>query len=164
MDKKKIVIGTRRWLGEDWWHVDADPAPLSGGHRVETVCDARSIPLPSGCAELVYSQECLEHFPWKDGPAVLAEWCRLVGPGGVIHIEVPDLLAACQQVLQTDTLEMDRRIQQIIFGGQSNSFDFHYMGWTPRMLEAELENLGFRVFEIQRGWEAGWLTVKGKRL
>lgn len=164
----RVVIGTRHWLGPEWTHVDADPTPLTdkdgrGSWPVDVVSDARKIDLPDGCAELVYSQECLEHFPWKDVPAVMAEWCRLVAPGGRIRIEVPDFLAACRQVLETDTLEMDRAIQQIIFGGQVNQFDFHYTGLTPRMLTDDLERLGFQVVDVLRGWEHGWLLVEGQR-
>lgn len=163
----KVVIGTRRWLGADWTHVDADSSPLHGEdgrrHPVDVVCDARRVELPDHCAELVYSQECLEHFPWGEAPKVLHEWCRLVAPGGLIRVEVPDFLAACRQVLETDTLEMDRAIQQIIFGGQANEFDYHYMGWTPRMLADELGRAGLEVEKTLRGWEHGWLLAEARR-
>lgn len=163
----KIVIGTRHWLGPEWHHVDIDPTPLVAKdgtqHPVDTVADARSIPLPDGCAELVYSQEAIEHFPWAEYPKVLAEWARLVGSGGSLRIECPDFLAACQQVLSGDSLEMDRAIQQIIFGGQANAHDFHYTGLTPRMLSDDMEQLGLVVTDVRRGWEHGWLLVEGMR-
>lgn len=163
-----IVIGTRHWLGPDWTHVDADPAPLtdvatSRTYPVDVVCDARNIKLPAGCAELVYSQECLEHFPWGEYFDVLAHWARLVAPGGKLRIEVPDFLAACQQVITVDTLEMDRAIQQIIFGGQVNKYDYHYSGHTHRTLPADFERLGFTVTDVKRGFEHGWLLVEGTR-
>lgn len=163
----RIVIGTRRWLGPDWCHVDADPAPLidsaGKGHPVDVVCDARAIPLPTGCAEQVYSQECLEHFPWGEYRNVLAEWARLVGAGGELCVEVPDFLAACRQVLDTDTSECDRAIQQIIFGGQVNRFDYHFVGLTPRMLTDDFEQAGLTVLKVTRGWECGYLRVEGRR-
>jgi ubiquinone/menaquinone biosynthesis C-methylase UbiE len=163
----KVVIGTRRWLGPGWCHVDIDPSPLRGDdgklHPVDVVSDARNVQLPSGCAELVYSQECLEHFPWADYPKVLAEWARLVANGGRLRVEVPDFLAACRQVLETDTLEMDQAIQQIIFGGQSNQFDYHFAGLTPRILSAEMERCGLHVVDVRRGWEHGHLLVEGER-
>lgn len=164
----KVVIGTRRWLGPEWTHVDADSTPLIDEHGkrkpVDVVCDARKIVLPDGCADFVYSQECLEHFPHSEYRGVLAEWCRLVKVGGSIRIEVPDFLAACRQVLDTDTLEMDRAIQQIIFGGQANKWDFHFTGLTPRMLEDDLVEFGFQVTSIKRGWEAGYLQVDAMRV
>lgn len=163
----KIVIGTRTWLGEDWTHVDIDKRPLTAAdgsrHPVDVVADARKTGLPDRCAELVYSQECLEHFSRADYPKVLREWARLVAPGGRLRVEVPDFLAACNQVLTTDTLEMDRAIQQIIYGGQVNEWDFHYSGHTPRTLSADMEALGLTVVDVKRGWEHGWLLVEGER-
>jgi len=167
-DGMNVVIGTRTWLGPEWTHVDAQAAPLqdpNGGpsHRPEVVCDARKIKLNTHCADLVYSQECLEHFPRKEYPKVLKEWSRLVKPGGRIWIEVPDFLACCQQVLSYDTLEMDRAIQQLFYGGQVNEWDFHYNGFTPRIFEEDFERLGFDVVSIKRGAEAGYLQAVGRK-
>lgn len=163
----KIVVGTRRYLGTDWTHVDADPHPLVDPqgilHPVDVVCDARAVDLPDHCAELVYSQECLEHFPWAEAPKVLAEWARLVAPGGTLRIEVPDFLAACNQALSTDTEEMDFAIQQIIFGGQINQYDFHYTGLTPRMLTRWMTEQGLVIVSVERGFEVGYLRVVGTR-
>lgn len=164
---KNVVIGTRTWLGPEWTHVDIDPTPLRGSdgrsHEVEVVADASSIPLPSGCADLVYSQECLEHFSWRVYFSVLKEWARLVKAGGRIVVEVPDFLAACQQVLNVDSLEMDRGIQQIIFGGQDNEWDYHYVGHTPRTMMDDFARLGLSVTTVGRGWEVGYLRVEGIR-
>lgn len=163
----KIVIGTRRWLGAGWTHVDADPTPLrdeqGGSHPVDVVSDARHINLPNGCAEHVYSQEMIEHVPWAEYPLYLKEWARLLAPDGMLVVETPDFLAACKQVLENDTLEMDRAIQQIIFGGQANQYDFHMTGLTPRMLADDFTKLGLQVIEIGRGWEVGYLRVVGQR-
>lgn len=166
-DGESVVIGTRTWLGPEWTHVDVDPRPLSspegGRYPVDVVADASSIPLPDGFAALVYSQECLEHFSWRTYKDVLREWARLVAPQGKLIVEVPDFLAACQQVLSIDTLDMDRAIQQIIFGGQQNEWDFHYMGHTHRTLAADFEELGLEVTDVGRGWEVGYLRVTGVR-
>lgn len=164
----KVVIGTRTYLGSDWTHVDIDERPLKDPetgrtYPVDVVCDARDVNLPDQCADLVYSQECLEHFSWREYQSVLEEWCRLVKPGGKIVIEVPDFLAACNQALVVDTLEMDRGINQIIFGGQYSKWDFHYVGLTPRMLEDDFTNFGFDVLSVERGWEVGYLKVTASR-
>lgn len=165
---KLIVIGTRTYVGREWTHVDADERPLWDAETktrkpVDVVCDARRIKLPNCCARFVYSNECLEHFPHKQYANVLHEWARLVAPGGRIRIEVPDFLAACQQVLDGDSLEMDRAIQQIVFAEQLNEFDFHYVGLTPRMLTDDFEQIGFEVVDVKRGWEHGWLMMEARR-
>ena len=165
----KVCIGTRTWLGEGWVHVDIDPRPLTDpktGNRypVDVVCDARKLTLPDNYADVVYNSECLEHFPWREYQEVLAEWCRIVKPGGIIRIEVPDFLLACKQILEIDTLDMDRRMQQIFFAEQLNQFDYHYVGLTPRMLTEDLEALGFEIVDLKRGNEWGWLMIEGRKL
>lgn len=162
-DGIKVLIGTRTWIDPTWTHVDIDSTPLHARdgtwHPVDVVCDARHITLPSDYADLVFSSECLEHFPRKEYQSVLAEWVRILKPGGMIRVEVPDFLAACNQVLEADTLEMDRAIQQIIFAEQLNQWDFHFVGLTPRMLTEDFENLNCEVIDIKRGPEWGWLKV-----
>lgn len=164
----KIVVGTRHWLGEDWFHVDGSDFPLWNDeteqwYPVDLVCDARAVELEDGVGDIVYSQECLEHFPRSEYFDVLTEWSRLVKVGGQLKIEVPDLLLACEEVLDADTLDMDRRIQQIIYGGQENEFDFHYIGFTPRMLEEDFLKLGYKINSIERGGDVGWLRIVGTK-
>lgn len=159
----KVVIGTRTFLGEDWTHVDIDPTPLvddSGKrHQVDVVCDARNINLPDDYADVVFTSECLEHFPRAEYQDALREWCRIVKPGGMIRVEVPDFLLACKQILEWDCLEGDRKMQQIFFAEQLNPFDFHFVGLTHRMLEDDFVSFGFEIKDIQRGDEWGWLKV-----
>lgn len=165
---QNVVIGTRTWLGTEWTHVDAQDDVLlefdgTTPHPVDVVCDARYVQLPDAAADVVYSQECLEHFPKADYFDVLSEWCRLVKPGGVIIIEVPDFLACCKVVMEAETLEMDRAIQQLFYGGQVNDWDFHYNGFTARIFEDDFERLGFDVVSIKDGFEVGFLQAIGRK-
>lgn len=164
----KIVIGTRTYLGSDYTHIDIDPTPLwnkeaKTHHPVDIVCDARRIPLPDGCAEHVFSTEAIEHFPWRETGSVIAEWARLVAPGGTMRVEAPDFLLACQQILEWDSLEGDQRMQQIFFAEQLNQYDFHYAGLTHRTLPYYFEEAGLEVYNVQRGNECGWLRVDGRK-
>jgi SAM-dependent methyltransferase len=166
-DGIKVVIGTRTYLGPDWTHVDIEPFPLHATdntwHKVDIVCDARSIPLPDDYADVVFSSECLEHFPWKEYQAALKEWCRILKPGGMIRIEVPDFLGACRQILSMDSLEGDRAMQQIFFAEQSNQYDFHFVGLTSRMLVDDFNNIGLQVLDVKSGDEWGWLKVDASK-
>lgn len=163
----KVVIGTRTYLGPDWIHVDIDETPLHSSdgswHKVDIVCDARDIPLPDNHADVVFSSECLEHFPWREYPKALKEWCRILKPGGMIRIEVPDFLGACRQVLTMDSLEGDRAMQQIFFAEQLNPHDFHFVGLTSRMLVDDFEKLGFKVIDVKTAAEWGWLKVDASK-
>lgn len=166
-DGVKVVIGTRTYIGPDWIHVDIDKFPLHSPngtwHEVDVVCDARQIPLPDEHADLVYSSECLEHFPWREYPKALKEWCRILKKGGMIRVEVPDFLGACRQILSMDSLEGDRAMQQIFFAEQLNPNDFHFVGLTPRMLVDDFEKLGLEILDVQTGNEWGFLKVDAKK-
>jgi predicted SAM-dependent methyltransferase len=166
-DGIKVVIGTRTYLGPDWTHVDIDPFPLHAGndvwHDVDIVADATNIPLPDNYADIVFSSECLEHFSWKKYQDVLKEWCRILKPGGMIRIEVPDFLGACKQLLTMDSLEGDRAMQQIFFAEQMNQYDFHFVGLTSRMLVDDFEKLGFEILDVTTADEWGLLKLDASK-
>jgi predicted SAM-dependent methyltransferase len=156
----KVVIGTRTYLGPDWIHVDIDPFPLHSHddvwEEVDIVCDAREIPLPDNYADIVFSSECLEHFEWKEYKNALTEWHRILKPGGLMRVEVPDFLATCKQLINMNSLEGDRALQQIFFAEQMNKNDFHFVGLTYRMLTDDFNQLGMEVVEIKHGDQKDW--------
>lgn len=163
----KVVIGTRTYLGSDWIHVDIDPFYLHAVdgkcYDVDIVSDARNIPLPDDYADIVFSSECLEHFPWNEYQDALKEWCRILKPGGTIRVEVPDFLNACKKLLTLDSLEGDRAMQQIFFAGQTNQYDFHYVGLTKRMLIDDFNNLGLEVINAIEADEFGLLKIDAQK-
>lgn len=130
---------------------------------MDLVCDAVNIPLPDGSFDHVFSTEAIEHFPHKQTGAVIKEWARLLKPGGTMRVEAPDFLAACKQVLEADCLDMDLRIQQIIYAEQLNPYDYHMAGLTHRTLPYYFEQAGLVVEDVKRGYEVGWLRVDGRK-
>jgi ubiquinone/menaquinone biosynthesis C-methylase UbiE len=169
-DGFKVLIGTRTWI-EGWTHVDINPSPLwdpiSQTHKpVDVIADAKTIPLPDACADFVFSSEGLEHFSHRQYQDVLAEWCRLVKPGGRIRIDVPDALLAFTQWLEWDSLEGDRAMNRFLMGGQDGTnwlWDAHFVCLTPRMLKDDFVNMGFLIEHIKRGSDYGWLSVEARR-
>ena len=62
-------------------------------HGVEVVGgDARRLPFPDGCADVVVAGEVFEHVP--DLPLVVSEVCRVLRPGGTL---ICDTIAATRQ-------------------------------------------------------------------
>ncbi|MBN2023861.1 MAG: methyltransferase domain-containing protein [Pirellulales bacterium] len=70
---------------------------IRAGRHVDYICDAaKRLPLPDECFEVVYASHVLEHIPWYQTEHVLREWTRILKPGGVLEIWVPDGEKICK--------------------------------------------------------------------
>lgn len=80
----KLHIGCGPGRLPGWVNIDVDPAPLA-------VNVLWGLPLPDGCATRVFVSHLLEHlyFP-RDVQFFLADLRRVLAPGGVVRIVVPD--------------------------------------------------------------------------
>jgi SAM-dependent methyltransferase len=56
------------------------------GPLVDHVQDCRAFTFKDGTFDLVYSCHVLEHLEWHEVEATVAEWARIVKPGG--HLEI----------------------------------------------------------------------------
>jgi SAM-dependent methyltransferase len=63
---------------------------------------AKRLPFRSNTFELVYASHILEHIPWYETEQVLAEWVRIVAPGGRLEIWVPDGLKICKAFVDAE--------------------------------------------------------------
>tara|TARA_Y100001958_G_C21126883_1_gene469364 strand:- start:126 stop:767 length:642 start_codon:yes stop_codon:yes gene_type:complete len=73
--------------------------------------------------DLVYASHILEHFKKKQVLKVLAEWVRVLKPGGILRISVP-----CFENL-SKIYNIDKDIDNIsgpLMGGQTYKDNFHY--------------------------------------
>jgi predicted SAM-dependent methyltransferase len=50
----------------------------------------RGIPLPSSSLRGIFTEHCLEHLSYADCLAVLRDFRRMLKPGGVVRVVVPD--------------------------------------------------------------------------
>lgn len=61
----------------------------------------RGIPLPDGSADAVYQSHLLEHLSRCESEFILRECLRVLRPGGVVRVVVPDLEGICRVYLET---------------------------------------------------------------
>jgi predicted SAM-dependent methyltransferase len=62
------------------------------GHRIDLVCDIRDgLPVPDDAFDYAVSIHALEQVPFPDTVPVLGELRRVLRPGGVLRLSVPDL-------------------------------------------------------------------------
>jgi predicted SAM-dependent methyltransferase len=136
----KLHIGTRK-RAEGWKTLDITPGP-----EVDFVGDCRDLSqFADGSIETIYASHVLEHVPYqKELLKTLREWFRVLKLGGTVMISVPDLDILCRIFLYP-TLTPDLRfsVMRIMFGGQLDPHDFHYVGLTWDFLGSFLHQAGF---------------------
>lgn len=100
------------------------------------------LPLADGVADELQSHHFLEHnFAWE-APALVQEWRRLLKTGGRLIIELPNLEAACKNLLAGMN---DQMSIWPLYGNQelNDPFMCHKFAYTPKTARALLEANGF---------------------
>ena len=92
-NKRLLNIGCGRIFHPEWVNIDIFPNPP----HVEAVDIRKGLPYGDSTFDSVYSAHLLEHLKRGDGEALLREALRVLKPGGVIRLSVPDLegIARC---------------------------------------------------------------------
>ncbi|MBW4466104.1 MAG: methyltransferase domain-containing protein [Pegethrix bostrychoides GSE-TBD4-15B] len=132
----------------DWKILDIEARP-----EVDFVCDAADLSqFADGSVEAIYASHVLEHFHYLLGNELvntLREWHRVLQPNGKLFISVPNLQTLCWLYLNPNLVPEERHhLMQIIFGGQTNEFDVHKVGFDPDTLGLYLGEAGFQSYEV----------------
>ena len=130
-----------------------DPAPgweilnaLAGPH-VDHCGDAHDLSrFSDNTFAEIYASHVLEHFSYQVKlDKAIGEWYRVLEPGGRLYVSVPDLDILARFLLMKDELTVDQRfhVMRMIFGGQENEYDYHYVGLNQAFLGQFLWRAGF---------------------
>jgi predicted SAM-dependent methyltransferase len=93
----------------------------------------------------VYASHVLEHLPQSKVLATLQGLHRVLVPGGLLRLSVPDLDILCHTFISPQaTLPMKWHVMRMMFGGQVDAHDFHYIGWNRDLLFDFLGQAGFK--------------------
>jgi predicted SAM-dependent methyltransferase len=94
----------------------------------------------------IYASHVLEHFCYQSELLpVLIEWRRVLAPGGVLRLSVPDLDILAHLFLQRHTLDIGQRyfVMRMIFGGHMHEHDHHRVGLNFEFMYSYLQQAGF---------------------
>jgi SAM-dependent methyltransferase len=91
-----INIGCGAVFHPAWINIDVNPCDPS----VRCWDVQRGLPLKNGEAEVCYASHVLEHLTPAAGGQLLAECHRVLRPGGIIRLVVPDLETIARHYLQ----------------------------------------------------------------
>lgn len=92
----KANLGCGQVYHPAWLNFDLCPCSL----QVRPIDLGRSLPFPDGSLETVYSSHVVEHLPRGRVSFFLAECRRVLRPGGIIRLVVPDLEASAREYLR----------------------------------------------------------------
>lgn len=138
---RRLHIGGAR-AGAGWEVLDVRAAP-----HVDHVGDARDLGrFAEASFDEIYASHVLEHFDYAEElPAVLEQWRRVLVPGGVLRLSVPDLDILAHLLLQKHALDINQRflVMRMMFGGQTHEHDHHRVGLNQDFLAAYLTRAGF---------------------
>jgi predicted SAM-dependent methyltransferase len=148
----------------------ADPAPAGAGGGIRLHIGGRErtpgwtvldiVPGPhvdiiGNCADLgqiadgacaaIYASHVIEHLGYdRDLPRTLEGFHRVLAPGGLLMVSVPDLDALCRLFTRPDLAPEDRfMVMRMMFGGRIDAHDVHLVGLNGEFLSVYLMKAGF---------------------
>lgn len=138
----KLHLGCWHRFIPGWVHVDLCDMPHID---VKGPIDDLSM-FDDGAAELIYSSHSFEYFDRVEAPRVLAEWRRVLAPGGTLRLAVPDFDALIEVYRRTGEVE---RILGPLYGRmeiatpEGPKVIYHRTVYTFDSLRRVLEEAGF---------------------
>ncbi len=133
-----------KYAHSDWEIFDALERDV-----VDHVGDAADLSrFADGTFQKLYASHVLEHFPYLHQLSpTLTEWSRVMADDGEMLISVPDMDVLCQMFLDKEGLSADERfhVMRMLFGGQSNKYDFHYAGLNMEILSDYAQKSGLKI-------------------
>jgi SAM-dependent methyltransferase len=164
--------GARPCVFEGWREVRVDIEPKVEPDIIADLTDLS--PIASESMDGVWCSHCLEHLPQHEAPFALSEMRRILVPGGVLVILVPDLQSVASLIVAD---RMHETLYQspagpitphdIVFGfgkdiARGLSFMAHRSGFTPTSMMDCLRKGGFEDFALLRRptWELAAVAAK----
>ncbi|MCG6872321.1 MAG: methyltransferase domain-containing protein [Gammaproteobacteria bacterium] len=133
-------------------YVNVDAVAQRAGARPDVRCDLRRLePFADDSVDEILAVHVVEHFWRWEVEAVLAEWRRVLRPGGRLVLECPDLLEACRRLLAEPALAaaagpQGQRSMWVLYGDPAwrDPLMVHRWGYSADSLAQLLAACGFR--------------------
>lgn len=97
--------------------------------------------------EEVYASHVLEHVGIAKIAGTFNGLQRILKKGGKLYISVPNLETIAKIFIQAPEGKDKYDLMTMIYGGQTDSHDFHYIGYWPSFLFSLLINAKFKRYK-----------------
>lgn len=135
----KLHLGCGSVIIPDYINIDINYIP-----GVDDIADIRYLhprKYPANSADVIYASHVLEHINKWDYEAVLKRWYKILKPGGILRLALPDFEQLVQVYIETKDLKL---IYGPLYGGQDSPGNTHYWCWDFQQLKSVLESVGFQ--------------------
>jgi predicted SAM-dependent methyltransferase len=97
--------------------------------------EAYPLPYPDGSVDEIRASHILEHFTFGEAQEAMAEWSRVLKPGGRIRVSVPDV---------DKVLASDNKAERLfwLMGGQMHENDIHKSAYDKARLSGIMRQNG----------------------
>jgi predicted SAM-dependent methyltransferase len=129
----KLHIGCGKKIKEGYDNIDYYEGPIK--------MDAGNLEYPDNSVDEILTHHTLEHIEHFKTENVVREWHRVLKPGGVLIITVPDMEKVYAKWIKDDSLQS--YWYYAIWGWQRWPGYFHYTGFTKSRMKKLLKNVGF---------------------
>jgi predicted SAM-dependent methyltransferase len=137
----RLNLGCGHPPAPDYFNIDARELP-----GVDMIADVRSLPFHPGTVAEIYAAHLVEHFTESElRSAVIPGWRRVLKPGGLLRIVVPDAEGMIQAFSRGEY--PFENLREVTFGSQDYPGNFHYTMFSRQSLRELLQSFGFSVGE-----------------
>ena len=93
----------------------------------------------------IYASHVVEHIDQKNIKSTLKGINRVLKDGGKFYVSVPDLDILCRIFIEKSApIKAKYHVMRMMFGGQTDNFDYHYFGWNYEFMNSYLLEAGFK--------------------
>ncbi len=101
MSKLQLHLGCGKRRLHGYTHIDLADYP-----HIDHMHDIATLPMfEANQVDLIYTSHAFEYFDRSQAPKVLAEWRRVLKPGGTLRLAVPDFEALLKVYQKTNRLK-----------------------------------------------------------
>jgi len=155
---------------DEWQEVRVDADRDAKPDVLAVMTDLRIF--QDGMADAVYCSHCLEHIHGYQVPVALAEFFRVLKPGGFVLLAVPDIMAVSEAITRGDIEKplyespagtiypLDCMFGFGRFIQAGNSWQQHHTAFSDELLRKKLMEVGFQNVIVERDQEAYALAAK----
>jgi len=133
---------------------------IFSGPNVDEIFELDDIPYADGTIEAIHSEHALEHVGWHRAEEALKEWFRVLKPGGVVNLYMPDVENCFIKYLQApleDPVFMKTRawFKYTVYGiqtsqaGEPDDAQTHRCGYSKEEIKIVMGRNGFIVDKVE---------------